>query len=222
MTQTWHDLLFAHWPVDEKLLRPLVPPELPLDTFNGQAWVAVAPFRMSRIRARGLPPMPGTSRFPELNVRTYVTYQGKPGVYFFSLDAGNLLAVWAARRFYHLPYFHAEMSTTQSGEEIIYSSRRKSSPAELRAVYRPVAPVKLRQRGTLEHWLTERYCLYTVSSGRIYRAEIHHAPWPLQDAEAKIELNTMGTAAGISLPSSSPLLHFARRLDVIIWPLRPV
>ena len=222
MAQTWHDLLFAHWPVDEKLLRPLVPPELPLDTFQGQAWVAVAPFRMSGIRARGLPPLPGTSHFPELNVRTYVTYRGKPGVYFFSLDAGNLLAVWAARRFYHLPYFHAEMSTTQSGEEIIYSSRRRSGAAELRGVYRPITPVRLRQRGTLEHWLTERYCLYTVNAGRIHRAEIHHAPWPLQDAEAQIELNTMATATGISLPSSSPLLHFAKRLDVIIWPLRPV
>lgn len=224
MAQTWHDLLFAHWPVEQLLLRSLVPPELPLDTFDGQCWIAVAPFRMTGIRARGLPPMPGTSRFPELNVRTYVTYQGKPGVYFFSLDAGNLMAVWAARRFYHLPYFRAEMFTTQRGEEIIYRSRRRtrrSSPAELCAVYRPIAPVKLRERGSLEHWLTERYCLYTVDSGRIHRAEIHHAPWPLQDAEAEIELNTMATAAGISLPSVAPLLHFAKKLNVIIWPLRP-
>jgi uncharacterized protein len=117
------------------------------------------------------------------------------------------------------------MSTKRSGEEITYSSlrrTRRSGTAELRAAYRPIAPVKLREQGTLEHWLTERYCLYTVDSGRIHRAEIHHAPWPLQNAEAQIGLNTMATAAGISLPSSTPLLHFAKRLDVIIWPLRSV
>ena len=222
MAQTWHDLLFAHWPIEQELLRPLIPANLSLDTFDGQAWVAIAPFRMSGIRARRLPPLPGTSRFPELNLRTYVTHQDKPGVYFFSLDAGNLPAVWAARRFYHLPYFHAEMSTTQTGEKIIYSSARRGAAAAFRAVYRPIAPVKLRERGTLEHWLTERYCLYAVNSGRIFRAEIHHAPWPLQDAEAQIELNTMATAAGIFLPSVPPLLHFAKKLEVIIWPLRSV
>jgi len=109
MAQTWNDLLFAHWPVAPNVLRALVPPELPLDTYDGTAWLAVTPFHMTGIRARGLPPIPGLSRFPELNVRTYVILDGKPGVYFFSLDVTSRMAVWGARTFYRLPYFHAHM-----------------------------------------------------------------------------------------------------------------
>jgi uncharacterized protein YqjF (DUF2071 family) len=102
MQQVWHDLLFAHWPLPHDLLRPLIPAQLELDRFDGQCWVGVVPFRMSGIRGRGMPALPGLSRFPELNVRTYVTHGGKSGVYFFSLDAANLPAVWVARKFYHL------------------------------------------------------------------------------------------------------------------------
>ena len=222
MAQTWHDLLFVHWPISPEVLRPLVPPELPLDTFDGRCWVAVAPFHMSGIRSRGLPPIPGASRFPELNVRTYVSLDGKPGVFFFSLDAASSLAVWAARTFYRLPYFHAAMSVKVVDDTIDYVSRRTQGNAELRARYRPIAPVQLRAKGTLEHWLTERYCLYTIGSGRVYRAEIHHQPWPLQDAAAEFEINTMATAAGILLPQDAPLLHFSQRLEVLIWPLRQV
>jgi uncharacterized protein len=226
MKQTWQDLLFAHWPLSAEILRPLVPSQLILDLFDGQCWLAVTPFRMSGIRARGLPPLPGLSKFPELNVRTYVTCGGKPGVYFFSLDAENLPAVWAARAIYHLPYFHAAMSSEDREGTIHYSSRRHSSlrcglPAELRARYRPITDVRLRQKGSVEHWLTERYCLYTVHGGRVYRGEIHHLPWPLQDAEAEFTVNTMAQAARISLPASAPLLHFARTLEVLIWLLRP-
>lgn len=222
MAQTWHDLLFAHWPISPEVLRPLVPPELPLDTFDGRCWVAVAPFHMSGIRGRGLPPIPGASRFPELNVRTYVSLDGKPGVFFFSLDAASSLAVWAARTFYRLPYFYAEMSVKVADDTIDYVSRRTQGNAELRARYRPIAPVHLRAKRTLEHWLTERYCLYTVASSHVYRAEIHHRPWPLQDAAAEFGINTMATAAGILLPQDPPLLHFSRRLEVLIWPLRQV
>ena len=166
MAQTWHDLLFAHWPVEAQALRPLVPAELALDSFNGQCWVGVIPFRMSHIHARGLPPLPGLSSFPELNVRTYVTFGDKPGVYFFSLDAASLPAVWAARTFYRLPYFHARMSSESRKERIIYSCHRYNSNAEFRGSFGPIAPVVLRQRGSLEHWLTDRYCLYTVNSGQ--------------------------------------------------------
>jgi hypothetical protein len=220
MSQTWNDLLFAHWPVDPAILRPLVPPELPLDQFEGQCWVAVAPFHMSDIHFRGLPALPGLSRFPELNVRAYVTVDGKPGVYFFSLDAANLPAVWAARVFYRLPYFHARMSAQVHNSSVVYESTRFQGHAEFRALYRPIAPVMLRERGSLANWLTERYCLYTVAKGMVYRAEIHHQQWPLQDAAAKIEVNTMAAASGISLPSAPPLLHFSRKLEVLIWPLR--
>jgi uncharacterized protein YqjF (DUF2071 family) len=175
---------------------------------------------MSGIRGRGLPAVPGLSRFPELNVRTYVTYNGKPGVYFFSLDAANLPAVWAARAFYHLPYFYAAMNCAESDGAILYSSRRDRLAAEFRGSYRPISEVRLREKGSIEHWLTERYCLYTTHADHVYRGEIHHLPWPLQDAEAEIELNTVTAAAGIDLPHSAPLLHFARRLEVLIWPIR--
>jgi uncharacterized protein YqjF (DUF2071 family) len=220
MRQTWHDLLFAHWPLPHAVMRPLVPAQLALDTFDGHCWAGVIPFHMSGIRGRWLPALPGLSRFPELNVRTYVTYGGKAGVYFFSLDAGNLPAVWAARRFYHLPYFHAEMSSEELGGKIFYESRRLRGTAEFRGRYRPTGETRLREKGSIEHWLTERYCLYTTHLGRVYRGEIHHPPWPLQDAEAEFETNTVAAAAGISLPATAPLLHFARRLEVLIWPLR--
>lgn len=222
MAQTWHDLLFAHWPVKLSALRPLVPPQLPLDTFDGSCWLGVAPFHMSGIHARGLPALPGLSSFPELNVRTYVTLNDKPGVFFFSLDAANRAAVWAARRFYRLPYFKALMSSTNLLDAVVYASRRDPGNAEFRGKYRPIGPVQLRGAGTLEHWLTERYCLYTLNSNSVYRAEIHHPPWPLQDAAAEIEVNTMAPASGITLADRTPLLHFSRRLDVLIWPLRPI
>lgn len=219
MQQTWNDLLFAHWPVPPGSLRSLVPVELPLDTFDGRCWVAVAPFHMSGICGRSLPPIAGTSCFPELNVRTYVTYGGKPGVFFFSLDAASHLAVWGARAAYHLPYFFARMKVTEQNGRFQYESVRNSNTG-LRASYGPAGSVQLRTPGTLEHWLTERYCLYTVFRGLVYRGEIHHAQWPLQDAQAEISVNTMASAAGIQLPNVAPLLHFSKKLEVLIWPLR--
>jgi uncharacterized protein YqjF (DUF2071 family) len=219
MKQIWHDLLFAHWPIPSAVMRPLVPEQLTLDTFDSQCWIGIAPFRMSGIRARGLPPLPGLSRFPELNVRTYVTFGGKPGVYFFSLDATNLPAVWAARSFYHLPYFHAAMTAETRAGGIYYSSRRHRSQAEFRGRYRPTGEVRLAAKGSIDYWFTERYCLYTTHRGQVYRGEIHHQQWPLQPAEAELEINTMAAAAGISLPTVAPLLLFARKLDVLIWPL---
>src|SRR3984957_13139256 len=209
MKQIWHDLLFAHWPVSVAAILPLVPEQLTLDTFDGECWVGVVPFRMSGIRARGLPPIPGLSRFPELNVRTYVTYAGKPGVYFFSLDAASLPAVWAARIFYHLPYFQAAMICTQIDGNILYHSRRLRGAAVLRASYRATSDVRLSEKSSIKHWFTERYCLYTVHDAQVFRGEIHHPPWPLQDAQANFEMNTVAAAAKIPLPASPPLLHFA-------------
>ena len=191
----------------------------------GKLGVAVIPFWMSRVRFRGLPSIPTASTFPELNVRTYVRAPrepDKPGVYFFSLDAANLPAVFAARTLYRLPYFHADMSVDVKPNSVRYHSRRYRREAEFRGVYRPVGEVQLRRHGTPEHWLTERYCLYTVAKGRVYRGEIHHQPWPLQDADAEIKTNTMAAASGITLPDTKPLLHFSRRLDVLVWPLRRV
>ncbi len=216
MRQTWRKLLFAHWPLPESLLRPLVPPELPIDTFDGQAWVGITPFLLSGLRAHWLPPVPGTAQFPELNVRTYTNLEEKPGVYFFSLDAGSKAAVLGARFAYGLPYFYAE-ATFHARDWVHCRSWRTANPARFEARYRPLGKPAICMPGELEHWLVERYCLYTVERGRVYRANIHHFPWPLQPAEAEITENSMTAAAGFDLPSTKPLLHYAERLDVLAW-----
>jgi len=190
MAQSWHDLLFAHWPVD------------------------------TGARLRGTPSLPWLSAFPELNVRTYVTNGGKPGVWFFSLDAGNSLAVAIARAWFHLPYFRARISCTEHEGWIHYGSERthrRAATALLKVRYRPVGGVVSLQPWTLEYFLTERYCLYaTDGRGHVIRGEIHHPPWPLQRAEAELKRNTMTESLGIA-PASQPLLHFARRRDVVVW-----
>jgi uncharacterized protein len=222
MEQTWNDLLFAHWPVLPRALRPLVPAALALDTRDGQCWVAVTPFHMTGVRPRFAPPIPGLSAFAELNVRTYVKFGGKPGVYFFSLDAASRFAVWAARAAFRLPYFFASIEVEGNEDHIQYRSSRVGAKAELQAQYRPIKPVQLRKPGSLEHWLTERYCLYTLLGDSVFRSEIHHEPWPLQDAEARVKKDTMAAAAGITLPETAPLLHFSKKLQVLIWPLKKV
>ena len=226
MTPSWHDLLFAHWPVDVTSLRPHVPNGFEIDTFDGQAWIAVVPFRMTNVAPRGIPALPWVSAFPELNVRTYVRVNGRPGVYFFSLDAANPVAVGVARTLVHLPYFTAAMQVDQSEGWITYRSQRtspKGNAAELAVRYRPAGPVAPPVEGTLEHFLTERYCLFTVDQAfHAYSLDIHHPRWPLQLAEAEITVNTMADAAGIRLPSIAPLLHFSKRQDMVAWGLQSV
>ena len=222
MTQSWHNLLFAHWPVEADVLRALVPRELPLDLFDGQAWLGIVPFRMANVAPRGVPNIPFVSSFPELNVRTYVTAGDKPGVYFFSLDAGSAIAVAAARTLFGLPYFLAAMAVDVDVDgEVRYESVREpraQGPAVFSARYRPTGPVESPREGTLEYFLTERYCLYRVDgSSSTCRLDIHHPPWPLQIAEAAISRNTMAEATGISLPAGAPLLHYAHRQDMVAW-----
>ncbi len=225
MTQRWHDLLFAHWRVPVGTLRAHVPAELEIEAFDGSAWIGIVPFRMSGIRLRGLPAVPGTSAFPELNVRTYVRHGGKAGVWFFSLDATNALAVAAARKWFHLPYFRARMACRNEEERVSYVHERTHAgapPAELVAQYSPTSPVELARSGTLEHWLTERYCLYAVGAGgRITRGDIHHLPWPLQRADARLERCTMAAQIGIDRLEGAPHLLFARQLKVLVWAPRP-
>jgi len=226
MAMTWHDLLFMHWPVSAQALQSRLPAELNVDTYEGRAWIAVVPFHMSGVRVRWLPPLPGLSAFPELNVRTYVRVGDRPGVYFFTLDAANAIAVATARRFYRLNYVRARMRVECRDDWIHYESRRTrrgAGPAELVVRYRPAGPVYSARPGDLDRWLTERYCLYTFDGrGRIFAAEIHHAPWRLHVAQADIGRNTMTQALGIELPDMPPLLHYAQRLDVVAWPLRRV
>lgn len=226
MRQVWHDLMFMHWPVPVEQLRPLIPLSLHIDTYEGQAWIGVVPFRMSGIRPRFLPAVPWLSAFPELNVRTYVTAEDKPGVWFFSLEAANPVAVAVARRWYLLPYFHARMSCIQVGTAIHYESHRihhRAPSAAFIGQYHPTSEVFQAKKESLEYWLTERYCLYTADARHtLYRGEIDHPPWPLQMAEATICENTMTLPFGIQLSDTSPLLHFARRQDVRVWPLKQV
>jgi uncharacterized protein YqjF (DUF2071 family) len=224
MYQTWGKLLFMHWRIDEKQLRPLIPSQLQIDTFDGAAWIGVVPFTMWSIRASFLPPIPGTSAFHELNVRTYVYHRGVPSVWFLSLDAASRLAVWGARTFYHLPYFNAEMSLTQTGNTISYSSvrrDRRGAPAELQAKWsidEPLPPTL----GSLEFFLTERYCLDTEHKGKLYRARIHHHPWPLRSAKLNSLNSSMIESHGLPTLEGEPLLHYCEALRVQIWPLKEI
>jgi uncharacterized protein YqjF (DUF2071 family) len=221
MTQTWHDLLFAHWPIDAGALREKVPTEFGLDLFDGTGWLAIVPFHMTNVAPRGVPSLPWVSEFPELNVRTYVRVDDRPGIYFFSLDAGSTLAVQAARTLLNLPYYSAAMSVRRRADNVEYESRRDddSRAAILSAVYRPVGAPFAAGSGSLEYFLTERYCLYNLDHrGTPYRLEIHHPPWPLQAADADFTRNTMADAAGLLLPDTKPMLHFSKRQDMVAWP----
>jgi uncharacterized protein YqjF (DUF2071 family) len=217
--QTWRDLLFAHWPIAPASLRPHIPAALQLDTFAGDAWIGVVPFHLSPIAPRGAPASIGLA-FPELNVRTYVRLEDKPGIWFFSLDAASLLAVIGARATFHLPYFWAAMQIRHEDEAVVfYSQRRRRGLAAARFVgrYQPTGPIFTSAPGSLERWLTARYCLYAADhAGRIYRGEINHDPWPLHAAAADLSVNTTATSLGIDL-ARPPLLHFARRLDMVTW-----
>ena len=226
LAMQWWDLLFLHWPVSPSVLRPLIPSALTLDTFSGSAWLGVVPFRMSGVHPRCVPCLPGVSAFPELNLRTYVSAGGKPGVWFFSLDAASRLAVRGARGLFHLPYFDARMSANLQKDAIDYESERvhRGAPAvRFQGRYRPTGPVSLSHPGSIDAWLTERYCLYAADRAeRLYRGEIHHEPWPLQPAEVDVKTNTIAAGIGVDLPDEKPLLHFSRHLNVVAWALERV
>jgi uncharacterized protein YqjF (DUF2071 family) len=217
----WCDLAFLHWAIDPAQVRPLLPQGLELDTFDGNAWIGVVPFRMEDVRLRFSPNIPGTSAFPELNVRTYARVGKRTGVWFFSLDAGNPVAVRGARLMFNLPYYDAEMSVTLQGQALDYSSKRVHidvPPAEFGGSYAPAGDVREAKPGTLEYFLVERYCLFTESAtGELGYLDVHHHPWPLQPATVRIDVNTMAEAAGIRLPDEPPLAHFARDLEVLAW-----
>jgi hypothetical protein len=214
-------LLFLHYSLEPALVRAQVPDILTLDTYRQRAWVSVTPFWINHLRPPGVPSLPWFSSFAEINVRTYVTYHGKPGVYFFSLDASNLSAVWGARVFYRLPYWQASMKVEgKGGDKIEYSSKRQHGPkpAELKCAYGPATQLTFQPHpGSLEHFLTERYCLYTVTRKRLYRGEIHHLPWELHVADVSVQENTMAQTAGLPLASSPDLVFFARELKVLFW-----
>lgn len=230
MTQTWNDLAFFHYAVEPSVLRALVPEALTLDLYRGAAWLTILPFWMNHIRPPGIPSLPVISTMPELNVRTYVTYEDKPGIYFFSLDAGNLSAVWGARLFYRLPYWHAAMKVARRKKDdlseplIRYSSKRIHGPkaldghAEFRGAYQPYGIARPARPNSLDQFLVERYCLYAVTKNHIYRGEVHHLPYILERCEYEIEENTMAEPIGLHLPQNPDLAHYSAGLKVLIWP----
>jgi uncharacterized protein YqjF (DUF2071 family) len=216
----WHELAFLHWAVEPAALERHLPEGLRLDTFEGRGWLGVVPFRMSQVRPRYCPSVPGLSAFPEINLRTYVTDGAKPGVWFFSLDVTSAIAVGIARAGFNLPYFRAAMSMERAGDEVRYASRRRANEGAFAGSYAPTGPVQRVQSGSLEEFLTERYCLYSANrKGRLFRGEIHHAPWPLQPARFDIHSNTMAARLGLELPASEAIGHYAERLDVVAWGL---
>ena len=219
----WIDLAFLHWRIPAERMRPLVPASLELDLFEGSAWVAVTPFRMTNVRPVFTPPIPTASDFPELNVRTYVRHLGRAGVWFFSLDATSWLAAMAARAAVSLPYFHARMNERRVGDEVEYDSVRthpNAPAAEFRARYRPLGSVFRAEPESLDFWLTERYSLFAMRARQLLRLDIQHVQWPLQEAMVDIQRNTMASAAGITLPPEAPHVRFASQLDVVAnWPV---
>jgi uncharacterized protein YqjF (DUF2071 family) len=226
MYQTWDKLLFLHWPVAEEILRPLIAPRLSLDTFEGRAWVSVTPFTMWGIRPAFLPSLPVLSESHELNVRTYVHLDGVPGVWFFSLDASNALAVWGARLAYGLPYFRARMQLQEHHSVVHFISTRThpgAPAAQFDATWTGGDPLPPAAPGSLDCFLTERYCLYAARGGQLYRARIFHGPWPLRRAERLSFASTMLESQGLPTPREAPLLHAqAAPLQVGIWRLEKV
>jgi len=234
LSQRWNDLLFCHWPIPPAQIQALLPPGLEVDTFDGSAWAGVIPFWMDQVVTRTLGQQtvwfPTTTKFSELNLRTYVRSRvsGLRGVFFFSLDCSSLLAVFGARTLFHLPYFPASMQRETQGESTLYRSRRiffgrQGQPAAYDATFEPVSdanPLPQSMPGTLEYFLTERYCLFTPFAGRMLVGHIHHLPWSFQPAEAEIRLNQIPAAHGITLPDTPPILHFSRELHVLLWSLR--
>jgi hypothetical protein len=225
LAMRWHDLLFLHWRIEPDLLRERLPAGLAVDTFDGAAWIGVIPFRMTNVRPRGMPGLPWLSAFPELNVRTYVTRGGRAGVWFFSLDAANPLAVRIARARFHLPYFDAHMRCVARDGVIDYASARTHADApaaELRARWRATGPTFHARRGTLEHFLTARYCLYSQAPDRsVLRGEIDHPLWPLRPAEAELARNSMLDAHALPAPAGKAIAHAVERLDVVAWTPEP-
>lgn len=225
MHQTWEELLFLHWRTPEDLLRPLIPSELEIDTFEGSAWIGVTPFTMHGVRPILVPALPGVSAAHELNVRTYVVHEGVPGVWFFSLDASNSLAVLFARLGFSLPYFRASMSLIRDADGTVrFSSEREhrdAPSAHFEAAWRRHGETHEAAPDTLEFFLVERYCLYTVRGDTLKQARIHHEPWTLQDAHLLSLESSMIASHGLPEPDDEPLLHAqAAALEVEVWPLK--
>jgi uncharacterized protein len=219
--QTWKDVLFAHWPVDAGAVRQLVPEGLSVDEFGGSAWLGITPCEIGGLRLRGTWPVPGAPSFPKLGVRTYVTAERKPGIWFLSLDTTSRLAVELGRRLFRLRQHRARLRLQRRAGRIECDGARREGdrPHVFSGSYAPAGEMYEPEPGSLEHFLTERYCFYAADEEGLHRAELHHAPWRIRPAEASIDLNTM-VPDGLEQPSAEPLCHLAERQDAVIWPLQ--
>jgi hypothetical protein len=231
LSQSLNDLLFAHFAMDKVTLRRLVPDALTLDLYDGVAWLTISPFCASHVRPNGIPPLPGISFFPQMNLRTYVTVEGKPGLFFFSVDATNLSAVWFARVFFRMQYWHAAMKVSggtirarnPKEREIHFQASRLHGPLALDgavkfdASYSAEGEPERAGRGGLDEFLTERYCVYSWDKRKVYRTEVHHQPWPLQRANVEIRTNSVADPFGLTLPTKPDVCHFSRSLKMLAW-----
>lgn len=226
MRQSWNNLLFSHWPVSPEVLRPHIPSTLKIDTFEQFAWVGIVLFVMEGIYPRGISSVSLVPKFPEINVRTYVQYNGKPGVFFMSLDVEDWASLTIAKKWYRLPYRAAQISYKKEGQTYYFHSIRKDRtniPIMFKGNFTPRSEVFFPKKETLDHWLTERYCLYSTNHrGNIYCGEIHHRPWPLQTVEAEISSNTLFSPFNIDIPKVRPLFHFSKGVDTLIWNIKKI
>ncbi len=224
--QRWRELLFLHWEVPVDALAKLLPTDLTVDTFEGKAWVGVVPFTMLDVSPRWSPSVPGISNFHELNVRTYVHYKGtNPGVWFFSLDAAGTIAVTIARMGWSLPYFRSWMNLKKTGITNEYSSTRLfpgPRPAKFSAKYDIGDLVGPAKQGTFEHFLAERYILYTQRKDGLYTGRVHHAPYPLRQVKLKSWNESMIAAAGLTRSDAEPHALYSTGVDVDIFGLEKV
>ncbi|MBS4208260.1 DUF2071 domain-containing protein [Bacillus sp. FJAT-50079] len=218
MTQVWRDMLFMHWPVDAAFVRNRIPEDLELDLFNDQAWISVIPFRATNTRGRFLPLIPFMTAYLELNIRTYVVYQGVPGIYFFRIDANHLPTVVGARAYTGIPYCMADMTFLCENNKYFFSSLNKKERREVKLAYQGEDVLYEVEPGTLDHWLLERYCMYSIKGKHVYRGDIHHDKWKVTNGQVEVI-----TGKGISLFSKTkPIVHFSRRRRAFTYPLEKV
>ncbi|WP_144460617.1 YqjF family protein [Siminovitchia fortis] len=218
MRQAWRDVLFLHWPIQPEQLRPFIPSLLEIDTYDGAAWIGIVAFRMEGIYFRGLSFFSVVAPFSEVNVRTYVKYKGKPGVFFISLDVNDWASLNIAKRWYRLPYHSADIAIRRKGSTIFYESVRKNQPARFEGCCTPKQEEFFAANGTLEHFLTEKYCFYTAGNKTdVFHGDIHHPPWPLQRAEFQTERNTLFSPLNLDISGEAPIVHFSKGVDSLMW-----
>jgi uncharacterized protein YqjF (DUF2071 family) len=223
MHQNWENTLFLHWPVAPSVLRPLIPSALDLDTFDDKAWLSITPFHIDDVHPPKFPAFPGLSSFHELNVRTYVTHQGIPGIWFFSLDASKLIPTVAARIFFMIPYFKATIRFLQTTENFAFSlSRSIPSKAEFKASWKVGTRLRDPDADSLAFFLVERYCAFAAEGNTIYQIRIYHHPWILDEAQVELRSSSMISSLGLPEPASEPLAHFSRSVEAEIWAPTPV